>query len=204
MRKILLLNIFLLTISCNDKGDTPVIQDNEEKSTKAIPEPTDKSIDGPTRNFLDIVGLLDSLGFKSDTTRVAKLKNYKELLASEVHFFGTFPFYKVDKEKSKVLWWNTIARDKQDSIDTEIFREAESVWAYYYQKEESKNTVTDGIIEQWTFRDSVTAQTAIDKLKGIYPLPYFNTQPVLHYGRAILIYFPHSSGRIWLQTEGIL
>jgi len=177
MRKILLLNIFLLTISCNDKRDTQFIHDNEEKYAKTIPELTDRSIDGPTRNFLVIVELLDSLGYKSDTTRVAKLKNYKELLASEVHFFATFPFYKVDKEKSKVLWWNTIARDKQDSIDTEIFREAESVWGYYYQKEDSKNTKTDGMIEQWTFRDSVTAQTAIDKLKGIYPLPYFNIQP---------------------------
>jgi len=36
------------------------------------------------------------------------------------------------KEKSKVLWWNKNARDKQDSIDTEIFREAENVWGYYY------------------------------------------------------------------------
>lgn len=176
MRKFLILNILLLTISCN-KRETPVIQDIEEKSNKTIPDQTVKSIDRPTRNFVVIVRFLDSLGYKSDTTRVAKLKNYKELLDSEVHFFGTFPFYKVDKEKSKVLWWNTIARDKQDSIDTEIFRKAENVWGYYYQKEESKNIKLDGAIEQWMFRDSVTAQSAIDKLKTIYPLPYFNTQP---------------------------
>lgn len=177
MGKILLLNIFLLIISCNDKRNIPVIQDKENIFTKTIPESTDDSTDGPTRNFLLIVGILDSLGFKSDTARVAKLKNYNELLDCKVHFIRTFPFYKLDKEKSKVLWWNTIARDQQDSIDTQIFRKAESVWGYYYQKEESKGTKTDGVIEQWTFSDSIAAQMAIDKLKENYPLPYFNTQP---------------------------
>jgi hypothetical protein len=177
MRQILLLNIFLLIISCNDKGDKPINQERVDKPQEVIQEPIDKPIDRPTRNFGVIVRMLDSLGYRSDTARVAKLKNYKELLDSEVQRFGTFPFYRVDKEKSKVLWWNTIARDKTDSIDTEIFRKAENVWSYYYQKEESKNLKTDGVIEQWMFQDSVTAQTAMEKLKTIYPLPYFNTQP---------------------------
>jgi hypothetical protein len=177
MRKILLLGILLLIISCNDKGDKSTVQDKVDMHQEVAQESTDKSTNGPTRNFGVIVRLLDSLGYKSDTARVAKLKNYMELLDSEVQLFETFPFYKVDKEKSKVLWWNTIARDKSDSIDTEIFREAENVWSYYYQKEEVKNWKTDGVIEQWTFRDSVTAQKALAKLNAIYPLPYFNTQP---------------------------
>lgn len=177
MRQILLLNIFLLTISCSDKGDKPINQSRVEKPQEVIQEPIDSPIDRPTRNFGVIVRMLDSLGYKSDTARVAKLKNYKELLGSEVKLFGTFPFYRADKERSKVLWGNTIARDKTDSIDTEIFRKAKNVWSYYYQKEESKNLRTDGVIEQWIFMDSTTAQTAMDKLKTIYPLPYFNTQP---------------------------
>lgn len=189
MRQILLLNIFLLTISCSDKGDKPINQDKVNKSLGVIQEPIDKSTNGPTRNFGVIVRLLDSLGYKSDTARVAKLKNYKELLDSEVQLFETFPFYKVDKEKSKVLWWNTIARDKSDSIDAEIFREAENVWSYYYQKEEVKNWKTDGVIEQWTFSDSVTAQKALDKLKAIYPLPFFNTQPYYMTDGSLLFIF---------------
>jgi hypothetical protein len=58
-----------------------------------------------------------------------------------------------------------------------MFAEAENVWGYFYQKEEQKDVKTDGVIEQWMFKDSVTAQVAIDKLNAIYPLPYFNTQP---------------------------
>jgi len=102
------------------------------KPQGGIQDSGDKPVDRPARNFEVIIQILDSLDYKSDTARVAKLKNYKELLDSEVQFFGNLPFYKVAKEKSKVLWWNKNARDKQDSIDTEIFREAENVWGYYY------------------------------------------------------------------------
>jgi hypothetical protein len=202
MRKILLLNIFLLTISCDDKGDKPIIEDKVDKPQEIIQEPTDKSVDRPTRNFGVIVRVVDSLGYKSDTARVAKLKNYKELLDSEVQRFGTFPFYRMDKQKSKVLWWNTIARDKEDSIDTEIFREAESVWGYYYQKEEQKDVKTDGVIEQWMFKDSVTAQAAIEKLKAIYPLPYFNTQPYyVTDGQFLFIFHTRADAFSYRQKE---
>jgi hypothetical protein len=202
MRKILLLNILLLTISCNDKRDRTLSQDKVDKPQEVTQEPVDKPVDRPTRNFGVIVRILDSLGYKSDTARVAKLKNYKELLDNEVQFFGNLPFYEVGKEKSKVLWWNTIARDKHDSIDTEIFREAESLWGYYYQKEENKNMKTDGVIEQWTFRDSVTAQTAIDKLKSIYPLPYFNTQPYYTTdGKFLFIFHTRADAFSYRQKE---
>lgn len=173
-----------------------------DKPQEVIQEPTDKSVDRPTRNFRVIVRVLDSIGYKSDTERVAKLKNYKELLGSDVQHFGTFPFYRKDKQKSKVLWWNTIVRGKEDSIDTETFREAENVWGYYYQEEEQKDVKTDGVIEQWMFKDSVTAQAAIDKLNAIYPLPYFNTQPYyMTDGQFLFIFHTRADAFSYRQKE---
>ncbi len=201
MRKILPLIIYLLTISCNDKNGKPTVQENENQLVQAQ-EPTYKSSDRPTRNFETVIRMLDSLGYKSDTVRVARLKIYKELHGCEVQLFGTFPFYKMDKEKSKVLRWNTIAHSKEDSINTEIFKEAESVWSYFYQKEERKNIMTDGVIEQWTFSDTVKAQIALDKLKEIYPLPYFNTQPYyVRDGQFLFIFHTRADAFSYRQRE---
>jgi hypothetical protein len=90
MRRSFLLNIFVLTISCHDKGDKSILHDKVDKLQETIEAPPDKSEYGPTINFRVIVRVLDSLGYKSDTARVAKFKNYKELLYSEVAFFGNF------------------------------------------------------------------------------------------------------------------
>jgi hypothetical protein len=202
MKKILLLILFLSTISCNDKGDKTIVQDNADKPQQKAQEPTEKLIDGPTRSFGLIVQILDSLGYRSDTARVSRLKNYKELLDTEVQLFGRFPFYKMDKEKAKVLWWNTVNHDKDDSIDTEIFRKAENVWGYFYQKEENKNLKTDGVIEQWRFGDNVTPQTAMGKLNAIYPLPYFNTQPYyVTDGQFLFIFHTRSDAFSYRQKE---
>lgn len=134
-------------------------------------------VDGPTKNFRWLAYQLDSLGFKSDTVRVANVRMYKELLNVDVQQFEAFPFYKMNKRNTAILWRNTRAFNQTDSLDTEIFLKAESVWGYFYQKEETKNVRTDGVIEQWKFIDAATAQTAMDELNKFYPLPYFNTQP---------------------------
>ena len=202
MRQILVLNIFLLAISCSDTERKAVDQENVDETQDTTQERVDQSVDRPTRNFGVIVRILDSLGYKGDTARVTKLKNYKELLGGKVECFGAFPFYKVEKEKCKVLWSNTIARHKADSIDTEIFREAENVWCYYYQKELSKTLKTDGVIEQWMFKDSVTAKTAMGKLKIIYPLPYFNTQPYYTTdGKFLFIFHTRADAFSYTQKE---
>jgi hypothetical protein len=108
----------------------------------------------------------------------------------------------MDKEKSRVLMINRNATEEADSIDTEIFWEASSVWGYFYQKEETKNMRTDGVIEQWEFSDAAMAQVALGKLEAIYPLPYFNTQP--HYitnERFLFIFHTRADAFSYRQKE---
>lgn len=202
MKKIPLLVLFLSIISCKDKTDKHVIRDSVDKLQENPQILAGKITDRPTRKFGILVQVLDSLGYSSDTSRVKKLKNYKELLNSEIQLFGKFPFYKIDKEKAKVLWWNTAFNDKENSIDTEIFRTAESVWGFFYQKEEGENLKTDGVIEQWKFTDSLTAQTAMDKLNKRYPLPYFNTQPYyITDGQFLFIFQTRASAFSYRQKD---
>lgn len=177
MKSILLLCLLLLAISCHEKKTKPPTHATVDQPSDNRPIVREKSADGPTHELQELVVALDSLGFKSDTSRVKRLKNYRELLDGKIQLFGMVPFYKIAKEKSEVLWWNTMVRNASDSIDTEIFRTAESAWLYFYQKRETASWVSDGVIEQWKFKDEATAQIALAKLNSRYPFPYYNTSP---------------------------
>jgi hypothetical protein len=177
MKSILLLSLLLLANSCREKKTKTVTQATVDQLSANRPIVREKSADGPTHELQELVVALDSLGFKSDTSRVKRLKNYRELLDGKIQLFGMFPFYKTAKEKSEILWWNTMVRNASDSIDTEIFRTAESAWLYFYQKRETASWVSDGVIEQWKFKDEATTQVALIKLNSRYPFPYYNTSP---------------------------
>ncbi|MBI3218793.1 MAG: hypothetical protein HYZ44_04720 [Bacteroidetes bacterium] len=177
MKSVLLFCLLLLVISCREKKTKPATQATADQPSTNRSTVSEKSADVPTHEFQGLVFTLDSLGYQSDTSRVKRLKNYQELLDSKIQIFGKFPFYKIAKEKSEVLRWNTIIKNKADSIDTEIFRTAESAWLYFYQKRETATWVEDGVIEQWRFKDEATAQFALKKLNSRYPFPYFNTNP---------------------------
>jgi hypothetical protein len=201
MRKIFFLILSLSIVSCSRTNESKVqitVDSVKEKPLERI----EKLTDIPSKTFEAIVQILDSLGYRSDTTRVKRLNSYPELTDSEIQLVGTFPFYKIDKEKAKVLWWNKIAREKGDSIDTEIFKKAERVWGYFYQKEEAPNVRTDGVIEQWEFADAGVAQNAMNKLAAIYPLPYFNTQPYyVTNGQFLFIFHTRASAFSYRQKE---
>ncbi|MCE2998135.1 MAG: hypothetical protein ACK5RG_19575 [Cyclobacteriaceae bacterium] len=177
MKSVLLLSLFLLAISCREKKTKPATQATVDQPSANRSIVREKSADVPTHEFQSLVVALDSLGFKSDTSKVKRLKNYRELVDGKIQCFGMFPFYKIAKEKSEILWWNTRVRNAGDSIDTEIFRTAESAWLYFYQKRETASWVSDGVIEQWKFKDEATTQFALTKLNSKYPFPYYNTNP---------------------------
>ena len=200
--KITSLLILLLSImSCNRTG-SPMVQ-NAVDSLKQRPlKQIDRLTDRPTKAFGLLVQRLDSAGYRSDTTRVKKLKNYRELIDCEVRPFGGFVFYKLNKEKTTILWWNSKAHETRDSIDTEIFREAKNVWGYFYREERRQGLVPDGVIEQWEFADAGIAQNAMNKLAAIYPLPYFNTQPYyITKGQFLFIFHTRASAFSYKQRE---
>jgi hypothetical protein len=201
MKKIIGTILFLLAVCCNNEGNKSRIGYRVDKAAKTV-QTWDSLSDIPTRNFVTIVRLLDSLEYSSDATRSNKSRNYKEIVESEVRFFDGFPFYKIDKEKTKILWWNTLVRQKEDSIETKIFEEAESVWGYFYSKTETRYLTVDGIIEQWTFPDNTTAETALDDLRSFYPLPYFNTEPYyLTDGKFLFVFHTRASAFSYRQKE---
>jgi hypothetical protein len=176
MKNAFLFTAFALAIFCSCKRNQPISEGDAELPAQNVAPVIDTKSDAPTSDLVALAKVLDSLGYSSDTLRVKKLKNYEELLNSEIHMIGKFPFYKLDKGKTKILWWNTLATEKVDSIDSEIFQRAENIWAYFYRGK-NKDLTTDGVIEEWRFSDGQEAMRAIAKLKSFYPLPYFNTQP---------------------------
>ncbi len=177
MKNSLYIVLLLGIVSCREKAGKPVFTEKIEKPKVDTVQAIVKVVDQPTVEFATLVKQLDSLGYKSDTNRVKRLKSYPELLDSKIHVFGKFPFYKIEKEKSEVLWWNAKVRNEDYSIDTEIFRTADNPWLYFYQKRQNSSWVIDGVIEQWIFKDEATAQVALKKLKSKYPFPYANTDP---------------------------
>jgi hypothetical protein len=149
-----------------------------------------------------MVRMLDSLGYEADTARVDKFQNYKELLHSEIVTFGKFQFYKMEKEKSWVLAWNSRFKNKGDSIDRDIFSEASSVWGYFYRKAESPGLTVDGVIEQWQFVNAETAELALRKIKLRYPWPFFNTEPYYTTdGSYLFIFHTRASAFSYRQKE---
>jgi hypothetical protein len=207
MKSIVFICVVLMLNSCLDKtrmeaGENKPypMKDSGQAGHPQIIQEVDKA--GPIKAFSTFVSVLDFLGYSGDTARVNRLKNYSEFLGTEIVFFRRYPFYKMPREKSKILSWNNFARESQDSINTRIFDEAEDVWAYFYREREKSNLVVDGVIEQWRFADERAAKEAINALKSFYPLPFFNTEPYYATkGRFLFVFHTRASAFSYRQKE---
>jgi hypothetical protein len=187
----------ILIISCQSRPDTVVMDQMETAKMQEVPE---LRLDRPTRAFMALVKYLDSLGYNSDTSRVKKLHNYKELSRGKIILFDSFPFYSIGKENSKILSWNNIAREKTDSIDVSVFLKARSLWAYFYRKVPAQELSVDGVIEQWKFSNESEAKEAVQQLESVYPLPFFNTEPWYAIHREYLFVF-HTRASAFSYTQ---
>jgi len=144
---------------------------------------------------------IDSLGWVSDTSRLNKVGIYSELNRKQVKYFNNKPFYKIDFENSDLFsYYNyepirivsdsiEIENDSVnnyyrspiemafDSIDIELFRNAKSIWAYFYREKDAVEWISDGIIKQWEFDNSKNAEIALKQIQRAGSMMYFNTTP---------------------------
>jgi len=194
--------LIVALVSCKEKPGSLETAKTVDTTAQRTVATIDVIQGRPTKSFLILVNVLDSLGYLSDTSRVKRVKNYKELLTSDIVLFDEFPFYKVDKQNTKVLWWNSISREKSEYLDVGVFAQASEVWAYFYGKREDDGMTVDGVIEQWNFPDRPSGQLAMEKLTSYYPLPYFNTQPYYFVeGSHLFIFHTRASAFSYRQED---
>jgi len=155
----------------------------------------------PCIEIQEFVEEIESLGWIPDTSRLNKIRIYSELNRKQIKYFNNRPFYKIDFENSdlftsynyehiKIVSDSTETENDSannyyrspieitfDSVDIELFRNAKSIWAYYYRKKDAVEWISDGIIKQWEFDNSINAELAMNQIQKAGSIMYFNTMP---------------------------
>ncbi len=133
----------------------------------------------PIPELIDFVKEIEKTEWIPDTLRLRKKKLY-EYLGKKTSFNG-YPFYSIDYKntdlKKACEFEPNILMRQSPNLDIELFKNAKSIWGYFYRDKNGTNTISDGIIEQWEFE---TESDAIKALKQIQPaghFVYFNTMP---------------------------
>lgn len=127
--------------------------------------------------MLRIANYLDSLGYVSDSSR---LKTVYTFLRNNVLIYGGRHTFYECVPKETIVTDLIVVGDLPPSFDSLIYGNPEPVIEYFFTtptKDES-GWYTDGIVEQWTFKDSVQARTAAQALV-LTPGVYFHNAPLM-------------------------
>ena len=178
--------IFLLAIfSCKEsnkknrlinlKDEKSVIIDSIKSEKKEIV--VYKNI--PIPELIEFVKELEKNEWIPDTLRLRKKRLYEYL--GEKTSFNTYPFYNIDYEntdiKKTIEFQPKILIRQSPNLDTELFKSVRSIWGYFYRDKNGKNTISDGIIEQWEFETESDAIKALEQIQPAGHFIYFNTMP---------------------------
>lgn len=132
----------------------------------------------PSSKFLEFVKEIELDDWMSDTARINKLGLYCPK-GIKVHLYNKFPFYNIPYEKSAIghiMNGNESSEMKTKSILSNV----KQIWGYYYRKKNQTNYVYDGMIEQWSFSDRISANLAFKELQKYGDYIFFNTLPYFH------------------------
>ena len=159
-------------------------------------------IDTPTEPFRILTDTMEYMGWIADTNRLKKVDIYNNLKNSKTQKFNNKIFYKIDLAEHLIFTWENSGNHTADSLNYRLFEKAKSIWAYFYRNKSDKITIRDGVIEQWEFDNENTAKSALQNLKQVYPLPYFNTQPYyLQVENYLFIFNTRASAFSYSQEE---
>jgi len=155
----------------------------------------------PCIEVQEFVAEIESMGWIPDTSRLNKVGIYRELNRKQIKYFNNRPFYKIDFENSDLFtgynyepirivsdsvetendslnnYYRSPIEMAFDSVDIELFRNAKSIWAYFYREKDADECVSDGIIKQWEFDNSKNAELAMKQIQKAGSMMYFNTTP---------------------------
>lgn len=151
-------------------SDTAVKDTVQAEAVVAV----DERLSGP---MLRIANYLDSLGYVSDSTRLGNV--YTFLRNNVLIYGGRHTFYACVPAET-VVTDLIVVGDLPVAFDSLIYGNPEPVIEYFFTtptKDES-GWYTDGIVEQWTFKDSVQARTAVEALV-LTPNVHFHNAPLM-------------------------
>lgn len=168
MKNILLFFILLITFGCK----------NGEQRTDFTKTKNKPTLIKPTSEFIELVKEIESQDWVNDTSRINKVGLYN-LRGLNVHFYNNYPFYNIPYDKSQVGHILNGDNEKEKKSKS-ILSKTKQIWAYYYRKKNETNYIYDGVIEQWSYNDSTSAQLAYKELQNNADNIYFNTMPYFH------------------------
>ena len=126
----------------------------------------------PSNIFIDFVKKIEKDGWGSDTARVKQLDMYN-LNTAELRMQKNLPFYALSYEDTHV---DQII----DGNDAEALSKVQQIWAYYYRDKTHQYIISDGMIEEWQFEDTSSAEEAINAFNRQKTNLYFNTEPYFY------------------------
>lgn len=150
-----------------------------------------------TKEFLDLVTFIDSCGYKSDTLRAGKtyehhdpsqIKAVKDYFFYNVKLKDTPPYRTRDflfRRAENINSEDTINQQRMDEwrerweMNYSLLEKVQRIIAYFYVIKQpiagnGLKTYIDGIIEEWTFPDSVSAKNAAEDLAEKETMVYVN------------------------------
>tara|TARA_B110000211_G_C14018129_1_gene526313 strand:+ start:223 stop:834 length:612 start_codon:yes stop_codon:yes gene_type:complete len=159
-----------------------IIDTNSTQSSPQpeIEKPQEKKIShGPCIQIQEFVVDIEKLKWAADTQRLKKVGIYTELDREHVEYFNDRPFYPIPFEKSRLF--RACNSNKYegylDSLDINLFKDAKSIWGYFYKDKDATDWVSDGVIEQWEFENPTLAVKAMKQISRPRMPIYFNTHP---------------------------
>ncbi|CAL2095942.1 conserved protein of unknown function [Tenacibaculum sp. 190524A02b] len=133
----------------------------------------------PCSQIQEFVINIEKYNWVSDEERLKKVAIYAELDRHNVEYLKNRPFYPIKLEKSSIYraYKSEINSEYPINFDIEIFKRVESIWGYYYREKNKSDLISDGVIEQWEFANKGAAKKALEQIKEVGSLVYFNTTP---------------------------
>ncbi len=139
----------------------------------------------PIKEIKDFAIVLDKKGWISDENRINKTRIYPELDRKRKTFFNDKTFYPIPYESTMLNKFS----DRLPSEGISLFKDAKSIWGYFYRDKSAKEWITDGVIEQWEFTNEKDAQVSMEYVHRHGHSIYFNTSPYVCRIRNYVIVF---------------
>ena len=217
MKKLLLFLFLIIIVSCKKETKKAIIEIPKVKKIDSTKIPV-KIISGePIKEFQKLVKEIEKDNWFSDTIRLKKKNLYSSLINGELKFFHNKPFYKIDFNDTE-LQNSYISLKKHrtyygkysDSLNIELVKKVKTIWGYFYRGKKIKNTIEDGVIEQWEFENEEIAKKAFIEIRSFSDMSYFNTRPYLFRERNLVfilhtraMYFSYGQEKVYNKFKDL-
>ncbi|WP_430405442.1 hypothetical protein [Fluviicola sp.] len=129
----------------------------------------------PGKEFVRFCSDIATKTGSSDTTRLVSKQLYGELSYKSIQWVDGQPFYPILFENSRI---NSFLKSEGKSLEgCDVFARAETIWGYFYYKQNPDGMFPDGVIEEWKFTNQADAKIASEIFDQIGTEVFFNTEP---------------------------